>query len=170
MKAKKSFLVILCLLIISGLFSCKGPKQDSNEFTPTKQQKAEDAIKSWMFENNEYPHYKPIVFGDINARYERSDRTLQLMTMIEQEEALSKEEGNTEKLDSLKTLLNSNLGELLGYIMLHKFQSADLAGEPLEMECLFFLDTTFRVASVLSPESFDLILTEKVFFRIDPEN
>jgi len=149
------------------LIFCKGPVKEDTVYCPTKQQRAEDTIKSWMFENNEYPHYKPIVFGEINARYERHDRTFQLMSMIEREEAAGKDDGSTDVRDSLKVLLEENLGELLGYTMLHKFNMDNLAGDMVEMECLFLLDTTFRVASVLKPEEFDLILTEKVFYRVE---
>jgi len=170
MRAKILSFFSLSAILVFAVLSCKGPQQEESKFTPTKQQKAEDAIKGWMFENNEYPHYKPIVFGDINARYEKSDRTLQIMTMIDEAEAEGKESGNTERVDSLRKILDKNLGNLLGYILLHKFQSINLAGEIVTIEYLFFLDSTFRVASVLSPESFDMIMTEKVFYQLDPEN
>lgn len=170
MITKNASAIILCILFIFNISACKSPKPSDNEFTPTKQHKAEDAIRVWMLDNKDYGHYKPIVFGDINSRYERSDRTVQLLSLIDQEEQISVETGNYAKVDSLKVLLENNKGLLLGYIMLHKFESTNLAGETTTKECLFFLDTTLRVASVLSPESFDMIMTEKLFYRLDPEN
>ncbi|HNV81655.1 MAG TPA: hypothetical protein PLO02_07990 [Tenuifilaceae bacterium] len=167
MKSKRTSIALLCLVTVFGFSFCKGPVKENGEFRPSKQQRAEDAIKSWMFENYEYPDYKPIVFGQVNARYERSERTLQLMTMIEKKENEDGGKGHTAEVDSLKTLLEQNLGELLGYTILHKFSITNLAGEPVETECLFLLDTLFRVASVLNPEEFDLILTEKVFYRVE---
>jgi hypothetical protein len=44
-----------------------------------------------------------------------------------------------------------------------------MAGETINRELLFFLDTTLKVASALPPESFDYILDEKVFFRPDSD-
>lgn len=161
----KFYFVAVCIII----FSCKSTTTDQ----PAKlnnQQKAEDAINSWMLENVEYPHYRPIVFGDLTARYERTNKSFQLATQIYEQEIIIKETGDTRQLDSLKRVLESNKGNLLGYIMLHKFQTTNLAGEVQTIERLFFLDSTLCVASELSPESFDLIMTEKVFYRIDPEN
>lgn len=161
----KSFLFLIAVAL--SLNSCKGPEGSDKVFLPTKQQKAEDAVKSWMQNSKEYPYYKPVVFGDLSPRYEKTDRTIQLSIQITEEEALSQELGNTQKLDSLKNLLEQNKGNLLGYIIPHKFQETNLAGETLNRELLFFLDTSFRVASALTPESFDFILDEKVFFRPD---
>lgn len=161
----KSFLFLILAAI--SITACKGPESSDKDFSPTMQQKAEDAVKSWMQNSKEYPYYKPVVFGDLSARYEKTDRTIQLSIQIGEEEAISKESGNTQKLDSLKKLMDQNKGNLLGYIIPHKFQETNLAGETLNRELLFFLDTSFRVASALTPESFDFILDEKVFFRPD---
>ena len=160
------FTLAFTLILAHG---CKDTTPAKKEFLPTDQQKAEDAIKNWMLTNNDYPHYKPIVFGELTARFERSDRSLQISTLIYEQEAISEKTGDTHKLDSLRSLLNSNRGRPLGFIILHKYQTTNLAGEVNTDECLVFLDTTLRVASVLSPESFDLIMTEEVFYRLDPE-
>ncbi len=169
MKPKAIVLVILSLLVVS-IVCCKSPKKQGETFTQSKQQKAEDAIKNWMLNSKDYPHYKPIVFGDVAPRYEKTNRTLQLSIQIGEEEERSKETGNTQKLDSLLTIMEQHKGELLGYIIAHKFQETNLAGEKINRELLFFIDTSFRVASALTPESFDFILDEKVFFRLDSVN
>jgi len=157
---------IICILLIIIGTSCQREKDQAKK-PITKQQIAEDAIKTWMINSKEYPHYKPIVFGDLTPRYEKSSRTLQLSIEIGDEEAKTQAEQNEQRLDSLKNELNKYQGDLLGYIIPHKFQEKNIAGETLSRELLFFLDTTLRVASALSPESFDYILDEKVFFRLD---
>lgn len=164
---KSNLLLLTTLALTLSFASCKESRTKEADFTPTKQQMAEDAIKQWMQKSQDYAYYKPVVFGDLSPRYEKTDRTLQLSILISEEEALSKETGKTHKLDSLKNLLDSNKGNLLGYIIPHKFQEKNIAGETLNKELLFFLDTSFRVASALTPESFDYILDEKVFFRPD---
>jgi hypothetical protein len=165
----KPKVIIYSLLMLALIFavSCKGPKTKEDEHTFTKQEIAEEAIRSWMLNSNEHPHYKPVVFGDITPRYEKSNRTLQLSIQISEEQARSITTGNTEKLDSLMTEIEKYRGDLLGYLIPHKFAEKNLAGETLTKELLFFLDTALRVASVLSPESFDYIMDEKVFFRLD---
>ncbi len=159
--------ILITIIFALSIVGCKGPQPSENEFTATKQQKAEEAIKSWMQNSKDYAYYKPVVFGDLSPRYEKTDLTLQLSIEIGEEEVISKETGNTQKLDSLRNLMEKYKGNLLGYILPHKFQETNLAGETLNRELLFFLDTTFRVASALTPESFDYILDEKVFFRPD---
>ena len=162
MRSTKS---IILLIILLAAFSCKGPQKPDNGFVPTKQQRAEDAIKSWMLKSKEHPFYKPIVFGDITPRYERTNRSFQLNALVE-EELVRSPEGSA-KLDSLKNLQNENQGNLLGYIIIHKYSTTNMAGETFNNESLFFLDTAFRVASVLNPESFDMILNERPFYRLD---
>lgn len=169
MKAKVGIVGLSILLIVMLLAGCNTQKSEDTQ-PLTKQQRAEDAIKEWMFKSNEYPHYKPIVFGDLTPRYERSNRTLQLLIQIGEEEARSKETGNTERLDSLRAIMERNKGNLLGYILPHKFQEKNLGGETLNQELLFFLDTSLRVASVMEPESFDHILDETVFYELDPDS
>ena len=143
------------------------PAQDDK--VGTQQEIAEEAIKEWMIKTNEYPHYKPVVFGDLTPRYEMSSRTLPISIEIANEEELSKTTGDTRKLDSLKAEIAKYKGDLLGYLLPHKFQEVNMAGETINRELLFFLDTTLNVASALPPESFDYILDEKVFFRPDKD-
>jgi hypothetical protein len=159
-----AFIFVVVLLINT---SCKSPKKDEGSHAYTKQEIAEDAIKSWMLTSKEYPHYKPVVFGDLAPRYEKSNRTLLLTIQIAEEEILSQANGDKQKLDSLKNEIEKYKGDLLGYLIPHKFTEKNLAGETLTKELLFFLDTTLRIASVLSPESFDFIMDERVFFRLD---
>lgn len=165
-----SFIMVILAIFVLGIVGCKSPKTQDESIAPSKQQKAEDAIRNWMLNSKDYPHYKPIVFGDITPRYEKTHRTLQLSIQIGEEEELAKQTGETHKLDSLRTIMEKHKGELLGYIIAHKFQETNLAGENITKELLFFIDTSFRVASALTPESFDYILDEKVFFRLDSVN
>lgn len=166
MTLKKTSFVLLAITLMLTTISCHRDAETINKII-TKQQIAEDAIKKWMISSKDYPHYKPIVFGDLTPRYEKSASTLQLSILIGEEEAKPNKERNTLRLDSLKNELNKYKGYLLGYIIPHKFQEKNIAGETLSQELLFFLDTTLTVASALSPESFDYILDEKVFFRLD---
>jgi hypothetical protein len=159
--------LFILLVVLAIAFSCSSPKTEGSSHEYTKQERAEDAIKSWMLSSKEYPHYKPVVFGDITARYEKSNRTLLLSIQIAEEEELSKATGDKQRLDSLKNEIEKYRGDLLGYLIPHKFTEKNLAGETLTKELLFFLDTALRVASVLSPESFDYIMDERVFFRPD---
>ncbi|HOP05352.1 MAG TPA: hypothetical protein PL017_13120 [Tenuifilaceae bacterium] len=160
---KLSRVIVLAFLTMLA-FSCKEVKKEGC-FTPTKQQRAEDAIKNWMLKSNDHPHYAPVVFGDVTPRFEQTNRSFQLSMLIAEEESLNPD--GSAKLDSLKMLQNENPGNLLGYIVLHKYTTKNIAGETISNENLFFLDTAFRVASVLNPESFDMILNEKTFYRLD---
>ena len=161
-------IVVLFLTFLSQ--GCVQKESKQEDFKPSKQQRAEDAIKEWMLSNKEYSHYKPIVFGDLTPRYHRkSNRSLNLAIQIGEEEAISKETGDTKKLDSLRHEIEKDGGSILGYIIPHKFQETNLAGEVLSRELLFFLDTNLRVASALRPESFDHILDESVFYRLESE-
>lgn len=165
MMLKKTTFALLATTLMF-IVSCQRVAETSNK-NITKQQIAEDAIKNWMISGQEYPHYKPIVFGDLTPRYEKSASTLNLSILIGEEEDKSDEERNVQRLDSLRNELNKHTGYLLGYIIPHKFQEKNIAGETLTQELLFFLDTALRIASAISPESFDYILDEKVFFRLD---
>lgn len=161
----KPYHTLMVSLMMLAVISCKGPQKPDQGFIPTHQQRAEDAIKSWMLNSNEHPHYKPVVFGEITPRYERTDRVFQISMLVQEEMAKSPE--GSARLDSLKKLQNTNQGNLLGYIILHKYSTKNMAGEIINNESLFFLDTAFRVASVLNPESFDMILNEKPFYKLD---
>lgn len=152
---------VIVVLLLSG---CNTPKKQ--EITNTPQEKAKESILKWIDNNkDEYPKYQPIKFGEITARYERTDRTSQLVDLIEYEKA--KPAIDNEKLDSLKELLNNNRGLLLGYTLQHSFQTTSNTGEILKHESLFFLDTSFRIAAILKPEDFDNILDQKLIFKPD---
>jgi hypothetical protein len=90
---------------------------------------------------------------------------MQLESLIYEEIALNP--NGSEKLDSLKNIQQNNMGNLMGYIILHKYETSNIAGEKFANESLFFLDTVFRVATVLNPEAFDQILIERHVFRLD---
>ena len=139
---------------------------EKKEITSTPQSKAEESILSWMdYNKEEYPKYKPLGFGEVTARFERTDRTIQLNDLIEVEKA--KPNASQQKLDSLKDLLAKNKGLFLGYIIKHKYETTSIAGEVFKDEKLFFLDTSFRVLTILNPDAFDMILDEKLIFRPD---
>jgi hypothetical protein len=168
MKSFGAFGNLLLALLLVLFSSCNGVRQPEQKAPiVAKQEMAEEAVKAWMIKSNEYPHYKPVVFGDLTPRYERSSRTLQLAIEIANEEALTATADNKHKLDSLKAEIAKYKADMLGYLLPHKFQEQNMAGEIINRELLFFLDTSLRVASALPPESFDYILDEKVFFRPD---
>lgn len=170
MKSASKHSILFLAVFTFILFGCNGGgEQVQQDKIVDKQEIAEEAVKTWMIQSNEYPHYKPVVFGDLTPRYERSSRTLQLTIEIANEEAISNASGDKQRLDSLKSEIAKYRKDLLGYLLPHKFQELNMAGETINRELLFFLDTTLSVASALPPESFDYILDEKVFFRPDSD-
>jgi hypothetical protein len=74
---------------------------------------------------------------------------------------------NKHTLDSLKTLLEKNKGILMGYTIIHKYQTKSAMGEVAKHEELVFLDSTFQVATILDPDAYDMILDQKIIFRPD---
>lgn len=159
---KTDRIITITVVLLSLLCSCNiGSKKEQD----TPQAKAEQSITQWMENSNdEHPKYKSLSFSEITPRYERTDRTLQLTNLIEEERAKNE---NSPKLDSLKNLLENNMGLLLGYTILHRYSTTGVDGEPKIKEELFFLDPNFRVATILNPEAFDQILNEKLLFRPD---
>ncbi len=153
------------LFVLLALASCTQRAKDEQQSKNTKQEIAVTAIEEWMQGNTDYEGYKPIEFGEINPRFERTARSMQLASLIEEELALNPD--GSEKLDSLKNIQQSNMGNLMGYIVLHKYETSNISGEKFVNESLFFLDTAFRVATVLNPEAFDQILIERHVFRLD---
>jgi len=157
---------LLALGAISAIIlsSCNDPSNKKISETPLV--KAKESIFKWMDNNQkEYPKYQSVEFGEITARYERTERTAQLNDLIEQERV--KPEVNQQKLDSLIDLLTKNKGLLLGYTLQHKYKTTTDAGEIIDHESLFFLDSSFRVATILNPDAYDMILDEKLIFRPD---
>jgi hypothetical protein len=153
------------LLVLIAIASCNQKPKDEQQSKNTKQDLAVSAIEKWMQGNTDYEGYKPIEFGEINPRFERTARSMQLESLIYEEIALNP--NGSEKLDSLKNIQQNNMGNLMGYIILHKYETSNIAGEKFANESLFFLDTVFRVATVLNPEAFDQILIERHVFRLD---
>lgn len=156
-----------CMLVLSVVYtvllftSCKASKTEE-EKSPTV--KAEESINNWMgTKTTDYPAYKSVSFGDLTPRYQKSNRTYQLHTLIEIEK--SKQNPNQNTLDSLENLLNSNRGEFLGYTIVHKYQTESVAGEIIENENLFFLDSLFRIITILNADAYDQIMDEKLIFR-----
>lgn len=139
--------------------------KDEQQFKNTKQDRAVSAIEKWMQGNTDYEGYKSIEFGELNPRFERTARSMQVESLIEEELAINP--NGSEKLDSLKNIQQNNMGNLMGYMVLHKYETSNNAGEKFVNESLFFLDTVFRVATVLNPEAFEQILIERHVFRLD---
>lgn len=166
MTHSRTNLFLIALVAFVLLSGCRQKEQKPQQDI-SKQEMAEDIVRGWMLNSKEYPHYKSIVFGDLTPRFEYSALTLPLTLQIAEEGKKAPEERNLQLLDSLNSEWVKQRGKLLGYLLPHKFQQMNIAGEVLQHELLFFLDSTLRVASVLSSESFDYILDEKVFFRLD---
>ena len=158
------FIAIGASLLIVQLSCSNAPKKKVDN--STLQEKAKVSINSWVRKHpEEYKKYKPISFDDFTARYERTELTHYLTDRIEEEQA--KPVINKHVLDSLKSLLENNKGLLMGYTIIHKYHTKNVAGEIIKHEELVFLDTTFRVATILSPDAYDMILDQKIIFRPD---
>ncbi|MGD9977805.1 MAG: hypothetical protein AB7S54_07710 [Bacteroidales bacterium] len=160
MKRHYSILALITVVMFASLSCSKTGKKEI--MTPAD--KAKESINTWMVSNKaEYPDYKSIEFGALTPRYQRTSRAYQLSNLMEQEKA--KPTPNQGTLDSLDRLLNSNKGEFLGYTITHKYQTKTLAGEMLESENLFFLDSLFRIITILNADAYDQIMDEKLIFR-----
>lgn len=159
---KRNFsLLVLATISLAIIVACnKTSKKEEKSST----EKATESINGWMVsKTNEYPNYKAIEYGELTPRYQESNRTYQLYNLIEEEK--SKQNPNTNTIDSLENLLNSNKGEFLGYTMIHKYQTKSVAGELIENENLFFLDSLFRIITILNADAYDQIMDEKLIFR-----
>ncbi len=154
-------LLVVALLSVFIVISCnKSSKNDKKSNT----EKAKESINGWMInKTSEYPNYKSVEFGELTPRFQKSNRTYQLYNLIEEEK--SKATPNQNTIDSLETLLNSNMGEFLGYTMIHKYNTKSIAGEVIENENLFFLDSLFRIITILNADAYDQIMDEKLIFR-----
>lgn len=163
---KKLLFLLFGLPIIAFQLSCKNVSNKKTESVSLLQEKAKVSINNWVRKHpNEYVKYKPISFEGFTARYERTELTHYLSDKIEEEQ--TKPTVNKHKLDSLKTLLENNKGLLMGYTIIHKYHTKNLSGEVVKHEDLVFLDTTFRVATILAPDAYDMILDQKIIFRPD---
>lgn len=167
MRHLRLLLLLFAFPLLTLTISCYQDSGQSKSIT-SKQGKAEDAIRAWMQSSNEYPKYKPIVFGELTPRYHQSSITVSLVHLLEMEKAKEKGEASPKLIDSLELEIEKHQKILLGYLLPHRYEKTNIAGEVFQEELLFFLDTSLRVASALSPESFDFILDEKVFFQLDP--
>ncbi|MGE0077379.1 MAG: hypothetical protein AB7S48_05920 [Bacteroidales bacterium] len=159
---KRSFsILIIALVSATVIISCNKSSKNGNK---TSTAKAQESINAWMVSKiNEYPNYKPVGFGELTPRYQKSNRTYQLYNLIEEEK--SKSTPNKKTIDSLENLLNSNKGEFLGYTIMHKYQTKSMAGETVENENLFFLDSLYRIITILNSDAYDQIMDEKLIFR-----
>ncbi len=165
-KLNKLHLILFGLPILAIQLSCSpiADKKPVNTFL--LQEKAKVSINSWVRNHpEEFTKYKPIAFEDFTARYERTELTHYLSDKVEVE--MTKPVINQQRVDSLKALLEKNKGILMGYTILHKYQTKNLAGEVIKHQDLVFLDTTFRVATILDPDAYDMILDLKLIFKPD---
>ncbi len=168
MKALKlKTLLLVGLPILALLLSCsKVEKPKRPVAISVLQERAKVSVNNWVRKHpSEFRKYKPIAFEDFTARYERTELTYDLSDKLEMEKA--KPTINQQKVDSLEKLLEKNKGILLGYTILHKYQTKNIAGEAIKHQDLVFLDTNFHVASILAPDAYDMILDQKVIFRLD---
>ncbi len=151
------------MLLIS--FSCSAPVEKEVDKS-TLQEKAKVSINNWVRKHSEeYRKYKPLSFEDFTVRYEKTELTHYLSNRIDEEQA--KPTINKHVLDSLKNLLEKNKGLLMGYTIIHKYHTKTIAGEVVNHKDLVFLDTTFRIATILEPDAYDMILDQKIIFRPD---
>lgn len=157
------------LIGLSGLvfqLSCKNAAEKKPTDISVLQEKAKVSINNWVRKHpEEFVKYKPIAFEGFTARYERTELTHYLSDKVEEE--LAKPVINKHRVDSLKTLLEKNKGILMGYTILHKYHTKNIAGEVIKHEDLVFLDTTFHVATILSPDAYDMIMDLKLIFKPD---
>ncbi len=168
MKALKlKTLLLVGLPILALLLSCsKVEKPKRPVDISVLQEKAKVSVNNWVRKHPEdFVKYKPIAFEAFTARYERTEMTSYLSDKLEEE--LAKPNINKQKIDSLKTLLEKNKGILMGYTILHKYQTKTVAGEVIKHEDLVFLDSTFHVATVLDPDAYDMIMDLKLIFKPD---
>ena len=166
-ESSKALLLILGLPILVFQLSCKNVEKKHRPADITiLQEKAKVSINNWVRKHpEEFVKYKPIAFEGLTARYERTELTHYLSDKVEEE--MAKPIINKHKVDSLKTLLENNKGILMGYTILHKYHTKNIAGEILKHEDLVFLDTTFHVATILNPDAYDMIMDLKLIFKLD---
>lgn len=159
---KRNFSLLAFVIVCVAVFvACN---KSSKKEEKTSKEKATESINGWMVsKTNEYPSYKALEYGELTPRYQKSNRTYQLYNLIEEEK--SKQNPNKNAIDSLENLLNSNKGEFLGYTIIHKYQTKSVAGEIIENENLFFLDSLFRIITILNADAYDQIMDEKLIFR-----
>jgi len=162
---RKLQILLLGLPILLVLISCSTEKEKKLAAI-SLQEKAKVSINSWVRKHpEEYKKYKPISFEDFTIRYERTELSSYLTDKIEMEKA--KPKVNKHALDSLAALLEKNKGILMGYTIIHKYQTKSAMGEVQKHEELVFLDSTFQVATILNPDAYDMILDQKIIFRPD---
>lgn len=149
------------LLGIVALAACK---QEGKKQAATTSQVVQQSISTWI-ENrkDEYPGYSPIEFGELTPRYRFNSRTHSIEVALNDE--LLKQKPNPNTIDSLKRLLNENSNDFLGYTIVHKFTTKGIDGEVKTQEKLFFIDSHYRVITVLNSDAWDLIMDKELFFK-----
>jgi len=160
LKIKIGTIASICI-IAAMLLSCKSEtKKEPMDST----QKALVTIQKWVENHSsDYPHYTPMEFGALTPRYKFNSRTHQILSSLEEEK--TKDTPNWRLIDSLQLLLDENKTDLLGYTIVHRFTTKALNGEVSEEEKIFFLDTLYRMVTVLNADSWDLIMDKELFFN-----
>ena len=165
-KSNNILLILFGLPILAIQISCSPVADKKPVNSSLLQEKAKVSINNWVRKHPEdFVKYKPIAFEEFTARYERTELTHYLNDKIEVEKARAVVDQN--RLDSLKEVLEKNKGILMGYTILHKYHTKNLAGEVINHVDLVFLDTTFHVATILNPDAYDMILDFKPIFKPD---
>ncbi len=152
------------MLLFIGLAAVASCKQESKKQVATTDEIVQQSIKNWI-ENrkDEYPNYTPKEFGELTPRYKFNSRTHSIEVALYNEKA--KENPNQNTIDSLKGMLNVNSSDFLGYTITHRFTTKGIDGEVKNEEKLFFIDSQFRVITVLNSDAWDLIMDKELFFR-----
>lgn len=160
-------LLLTGLPILALLLSCSNVEKPKKPVDiSVLQEKAKVSVNNWVRKHPEdFTKYKPIAFEDFTARYERTELTHYLSDKLEEE--LAKPTVNQHKVDSLKLLVDKNKGILMGYTILHKYQTKSINGEIVKHQDLVFLDTNFHVATILDPDAYDMIMDLKLIFKPD---
>ncbi|HPD94668.1 MAG TPA: hypothetical protein PLA24_02140 [Tenuifilaceae bacterium] len=149
-------LTCICAIV---LLSCGHNSQNNSP-----EEKVKTNITNWIKSRpSEYNEYQPINFGPLTARYRKDSRTIQLYSLLEDEK--NKTNPNQDIIDSLQNLLKKTPGTLLGYTITHKYQTKNVAGETITSENLFFLDSLYRIVTILNEDAYDQIMDEELFFR-----
>jgi hypothetical protein len=162
---RKLPILLIGIILLVFQLSCSTEKEKKRAEL-SLQEKAKVSINLWVRKHpEEYKKYRPISFDDFTIRYERTELSSYLSDKIEMEKA--KPKVNKHTLDSLNALLEKNKGLLMGYTIIHKYQTKSVAGEIIKHAELVFLDSTFRVATILNPDAYDMILDQKIIFRPD---
>src|SRR5690554_3310250 len=108
--------IVIIFVVFFFIVGCKVSQKEVEKPLKEKQEIAEEAITAWIINTNEYLYYKPVVFGELSARYVRNNQTLPLLAELTSVVDSLQDEV---KADSLRRELKRIEGGLLGYLLVH---------------------------------------------------